>query len=128
MPWWGWLIIAIIGLALFITIIVIFIKKGYGKRLKEWLVYAVAEAEKELGGGTGELKLRAVYDKFISRFPIVSIFISFNVFSKLVDTALATLKNLLSTNDAIKNYIEPEQQQAEEPEIEVTIEEEKQIE
>ena len=27
-------------------------------KIKEWLLYAVTEAEKELGGGTGQLKLR----------------------------------------------------------------------
>lgn len=28
-------------------------------KVKEWLLWAVTEAEKDLGGGTGKLKLRA---------------------------------------------------------------------
>ena len=31
-------------------------------KVKEWLLWAVTEAEKDLGGGTGKLKLRQVYD------------------------------------------------------------------
>ena len=39
---------------------------------KEWLLFAVTEAEKSLGGGTGELKLHVTYDAFIKRFPLLS--------------------------------------------------------
>ena len=35
------------------------------ERVKEWLLWAVTEAEKELGSGTGQLKLRQVYDLFL---------------------------------------------------------------
>lgn len=38
-------------------------------KVREWLLWAVTEAEKELGGGTGKLKLRQVYDLFVTRFP-----------------------------------------------------------
>ena len=31
-------------------------------KVREWLLWAVTGAEKELGGGTGRLKLRQVYD------------------------------------------------------------------
>ena len=39
------------------------------QKLKEWLLWAVTEAEKQLGGGTGRIKLRYVYDMFVTRFP-----------------------------------------------------------
>ena len=45
--------------------------------LKEWLKYAVAEAEKALGSGTGQLKLRAVYDMAIRRFSWIKMIMSF---------------------------------------------------
>ena len=35
-------------------------------KVREWLLWAVTEAEKELGGGTGALKLRQVYDLFVT--------------------------------------------------------------
>lgn len=75
--------------------------------VKEWLVYAVALAEKELGSGTGALKLREVYDQFLTKFPsYITKAISFATFSKLVDEALVTFKNMLKTNEAVKNYVE----------------------
>ena len=47
----------IIALVLIIgAFILIAIKER--KNLKNWLLYAVAAAEKDLGSGTGELKLR----------------------------------------------------------------------
>ena len=76
--------------------------------VKEWLVWAVTNAEKELGGGTGRLKLRQVYDLFVQRFPIISRMIPFNVFSGWVDEALAQMKSLLATNVAVKEYVLPD--------------------
>ena len=54
-------------------------------KVKEWLLFAVMQAEKELGSGTGQLKLRYVYDMFVSKFPYLVQFVSFEFFSKLVD-------------------------------------------
>lgn len=75
--------------------------------MREWLVYAVAEAEKELGSGTGELKLRAVYDKFLEKFPKLASKINFSAFSILVDEALGAL-NVLMQKQAVANYINGE--------------------
>lgn len=49
----------------------VFMKMPSDKQLnkvREWLLYAVTKAEKELGGGTGQIKLRYVYDMFVARF------------------------------------------------------------
>ena len=73
--------------------------------VKEWLLYAVTQAEKELGGGTGQLKLRYVYDLFISKFPWAA-FIKFETFSGWVDEALEEMKHLLSTKDKVAAYVE----------------------
>lgn len=51
--------------------IYVFVKMPSDKQLnkvREWLLYAVTKAEKELGGGTGQIKLRYVYDMFVARF------------------------------------------------------------
>lgn len=79
------------------------------KDLKEWLLYAVIKAEKYLGSGTGELKLRYVYDLAISKFPFVSVFIPFEIFSKYVDEALEQMKDMLDKNENIKEYIEKDE-------------------
>lgn len=77
------------------------------KALKEWLLFAVSEAEKALGSGTGQLKLRMVYDMFLEKFPYLVKFIPFDTFSKWVDDALEEMKKLLETNEQIKKYISP---------------------
>ena len=73
--------------------------------VREWLLMAVTEAERELGGGTGQLKLRFVYDRFVVRFPWLAKTISFVWFSTLVDEALVGMKDMLANNDAVKEYV-----------------------
>lgn len=72
----------------------------------EWLLLAVVKAEKELGDGTGQIKLRFVYDLFIDKFKFVAMFISFAQFSSLVDIALETMKEIISSNKQVENYIQ----------------------
>lgn len=76
------------------------------KQLREWLLYAVAKAERELGSGTGQLKLRYVYDMFILRFGALAKIISFEAFSLMVDEALDKFREMLASNTAVANYIE----------------------
>jgi len=61
-------------------------------KVREWLLYAVTKAEKELGGGTGQIKLRYVYDMFVARFTWLARVISFEAFSMMVDEALERMK------------------------------------
>lgn len=75
-------------------------------KIKEWLLYAVTEAEKELGGGTGQLKLRQVYDLFVQRFPAVAAVISFDTFSLWVDEALEQMREMLAKNEQVAAYVE----------------------
>lgn len=75
-------------------------------KVKEWLLYAVAQAEKELGGGTGQLKLRYVYDMFLAKFTWIAKFIPFSFFSSMVDEVLDKFKDMLSSNQSVKNYVE----------------------
>lgn len=77
------------------------------KNIKEWLLYAVIEAEKELGGGTGQIKLRSVYDMAIQRFKWLSI-VPFATFSQWVDEALEQMKKMLATNEKVKQLVEGE--------------------
>lgn len=77
-------------------------------KCKEWLVWAVTQAEAELGGGTGQLKLRAVYDVFVQRFPAVAKAVSFDTFSLWVDEALVDMREMLQNNKAVKTLVEGE--------------------
>ena len=80
--------------------------------VKEWLLWAVAEAEKLYGSGTGVLKLRYVYDLFLSRFKELEYFIPFDEFSKMVDNSLIEFKDLLTKNQKINNYVEKSDEEA----------------
>ena len=75
-------------------------------KIKEWLLYAVTEAERELGSGTGQLKLRKVYDMFVTKFPYLVKFISFEYFSSLVDEVLIKFKKMFETNNNVKQYVD----------------------
>ena len=74
--------------------------------VKEWLVWAVTEAEKGMGSGTGKLKLRQVYDMFLQRFPAVARVIPFEMFSGWVDEALERMKAMLASNTSVQKYVE----------------------
>lgn len=75
-------------------------------KIKEWLLYAVTAAQKEFGDGTGQIKLRYVYDKFLTKFPAFATIVSFELFSSLVDEALIKFKEILETNNKIQKYVE----------------------
>ena len=75
-------------------------------KVKEWLLWAVTEAEAALGGGTGQLKLRYVYDLFVEKFPWLVNVISFELFSSLVDDALVDMREMLAKNDAVKAIVQ----------------------
>lgn len=75
-------------------------------KVREWLLWAVTEAEKDLGGGTGKLKLRQVYDLFVSRFPWLAKVVSFERFSDLVDDALEEMRDMIKNNEAVKSHVE----------------------
>ena len=79
------------------------------EKLREWLLYAVTRAEGELGGGgTGALKLRLVYDRFLVRFPWLAKVLSFERFSELVDDALVEMRKMLANNKKIQAMVEGE--------------------
>lgn len=75
-------------------------------KVREWLLWAVTEAEKELGGGTGKLKLRQVYDLFVTRFPWLAKIVSFELFSDMVDDALDEMREMLQNNKAVQQLVE----------------------
>ena len=88
-----------------VVIVVLVIGGIYVNGFKNWLVWAVSEAEKTFGSGTGQLKLRHAYDLAIARFPAVAMFIPFPVFSWLVDKALVTMREMIEKNGKIAGVI-----------------------
>ena len=73
--------------------------------IKKWLLFAVMEAERQMGGGTGQLKLRNVYDMFVGKFPAAAMVISFDTFSSWVDEVLKQMREILEENQNIQKYV-----------------------
>jgi len=81
-----------------------FVKKSREEKIqvvKNWLLYAVAMAERELGSGTGRIKLGQVYEQFLLVFPQLQRVISFDMFAKLVDDVLIQFQELVEENITI---------------------------
>lgn len=105
---WLTIILSIAALAVFVVKVVQFVRSPSDKQienLKEWLKLAVTEAEAALGSGTGQLKLRDVYDMAVEKFPWVGEFVTFETFSTWVDEALEWMNNQLESNEKVKAYI-----------------------
>lgn len=98
------LILCTVFIALLVVFAFIAVKYFGEQKVKNWLVWAVSVAESELGSGTGQLKLRSVYNMFVQRFPKLSLIITFNKFSALVDDALEIMRKMLE-NEKIANII-----------------------
>ena len=106
--WWlAIVILAILVIAFMFLITYINLPKSKkATKVKEWLLFAVVQAEKELGSGTGQLKLRYVYNLALSKFPIFIKLIPFELFSSFVDGALQQLENLIEDSEGVKKYME----------------------
>jgi hypothetical protein len=99
-----WIALIVIGAVLILTALY----KLFGiDKIRFWLLWAVTQAEREFGRGTGKLKLAFVYDLFIAKFPKLQIIVPFKLFSALVDQALAVMKEMLK-NDKILAFVEKE--------------------
>ena len=79
--------------------------KSQVAKIKEWLLFAVTKAVQELGEKTGQLKLRTVYDLFVSKFPTTAKLVSFETFSVWVDEALVEMKKMLENNKQIETIV-----------------------
>lgn len=105
---WYMIIAAVAVVAIGGYSIYVFVKKPTSAQLqcvKEWLLWAVTEAEKNLGSGTGQLKLRYVYDMFVEKFGYLADIITFDMVSLMVDEALEKMKGMLEVNPAVQNYV-----------------------
>lgn len=76
------------------------------KSFKQWLVYACSEAEEYFGSGSGQLKLRYVYNLAVnSKFGFITKIITFNMFSNFVDAALVKMREMIENSPAIAKIL-----------------------
>lgn len=78
----------------------------YINGFKNWLVWAVSEAEGLFGSNTGKLKLRYAYELAVKRYPILAKLIPFSVFGWLVDKALEVMREMIENNVTIAEAIQ----------------------
>lgn len=92
-------------LVVFVIVAILAILALRFSAFRNWLVFAVTEAEKALGSGTGQLKLRYAYDLAIKTFPVIAKIIPFELFSWLVDCALNVMNKMIDNNNEIAKAI-----------------------
>lgn len=93
-----------ITLCVILAVIIVF-GGLYIMGFKDWLVWAVIEAEHLLGSKTGQMKLRFVYDLAIRHFPVIAKLLPFSVFAILVDKALEVMNSMIQENKSIADAI-----------------------
>ena len=76
-------------------------------KVREWLIWACIEAERSLQSGTGQLKLREVWNMFcaVPTFTWVARVISFEQFSTWVSDALLEVKQMIISNNNLAEYV-----------------------
>ena len=84
-------------------------------KVKEWLIWACVEAERQLKSGTGQLKLREVWSLFcaVPAFSWVAKIVTFKTFSGWVSDALAQAKEMIVNNDSLASYVYGENKEQE---------------
>ena len=77
------------------------------EKIKQWLIWACIEAEKALQSGTGQAKLRRVYNAFIAvrAFSWLAKIISFDTFSAYVSEALVEAKKMIINSESLAVYV-----------------------
>lgn len=95
---WDSILVVVIVIA---AVVFLIVKKQWGL-LDKMLFALVTWAEREYGGGTGNLKLAAVIEKIYPHIPaIVRLFVSTATLEALVERALAEAKKQWDQNPAL---------------------------
>lgn len=91
----------------FLALVVVLIKRGETKILKQILFNLVTQAEKQFGSGTGSLKYTAVADWIYQRIPaVLKLLFTSSDIEKMIEAALEEAKKAWGANENLKGYIE----------------------
>lgn len=84
---------------LFIIALIFMLRRGATKQVNEMLFYLVTEAEKQFGGGTGQLKYAAVVAWLYDRLPFIIRFIfTEKQIDEMIEEAVQRMKKYLESN------------------------------
>lgn len=79
----------------FLVLIIVLIKRGQTKVLEQILFNFVTQAEKQFGGGTGELKFAAVADWIYQRIPaVLKLLFTAKDVANMIESALEEAKKV----------------------------------
>ena len=96
----------LIFIVLVLVAIIIAIRCGYIKQVKQGLLYLVCKAEEIYGGGTGTLKYAFVANEIYKLLPsLARLFISVDTIDDLIETAVEEMKKYLSENEKAKAVV-----------------------
>lgn len=91
----------------FLALVVVLIKRGETKILKQILFNLVTQAEKQFGSGTGSLKYAAVADWIYQRIPaVLKLLFTSRDIEKMIEAALEEAKKAWGANENLKGYID----------------------
>ena len=91
----------------FLALVVVLIKRGVTKILKQILFNLVTQAEKQFGSGTGSLKYAAVADWIYQRIPaVLKLLFTSSDIEKMIEAALEEAKKAWGANENLKGYID----------------------
>lgn len=91
----------------FLALVVVLIKRGETKILKQILFNLVTQAEKQFGSGTGSLKYAAVADWIYQRIPaVLKLLFTSSDIEKMIEAALEEAKKAWDANENLKGYID----------------------
>lgn len=91
----------------FLAAVVVLIKRGETKILKQILFNLVTQAEKQFGSGTGSLKYAAVADWIYQRIPaVLKLLFTSSDIEKMIEAALEEAKKAWGANENLKGYID----------------------
>ena len=106
---WSLIVVIICAAAIFIVYCNKFAKlptQEQQKKVKALLLAIVVEAEKQFGSKTGKVKLSWAYSKFLETMPGMASVVTFEMFSQWVDEVLYEMRNMLSANTSLQDYID----------------------
>ena len=98
---------SVLVIVAFLALVVVLIKRGETKILKQILFNLVTQAEKQFGSGTGSLKYASVADWIYQRIPaVLKLLFTSSDIEKMIEAALEEAKKAWGANENLKGYID----------------------
>ena len=99
-------IIATVVLAVIVAVCIILLQTKYKAYAAQVLFYLVTQAEREFGGGTGQLKYAAVFTWLYEQLPTMAKFIlPKKTVEALIEAAVAKMKEYLADNSKASELV-----------------------